>query len=519
MRLQLLFLLSLLTCSLISQDKLLDNDPTLSHAEFNVAMNPLDSNNIIVASMHGFGDVSESYLTIYYSSDFGNTWDISLFNGNHGEAGSGDPVLSFNEKGEAILINLVATDEFDVIVYLARSIDGGKTWTKEYEGMGNFVDKPWLAIDNGANSPNRGNIYIPIVDFSGLELIRLDSTFQLKGVNSIPDGDQIPSVVINETTGDVFVSNLTLDDPNVFYCQQFTDGGNQLVHSTVISSTPDYTFNLSDISTRYQPSPYLAIDNSGGPYNGRLYFTYTGSEATNPEYFNIYITYSDDDGLTWSSPSVIHSDQTEEVQQFYSSNHVTDQGLVLVDWYDRSNFEPKSQMTDFFMGISRDGGETFSELQLNSEPMDFAVAAGAGSGFGIGEYHQMVATDHTAISFWSDGRENNGDLNLYYAKVDLQSGMSNVLESGIITPSIYISDIYPNPVRNNLGFKVTLENNEKLGWSTHSADGKLIRTTALQSYGSGEHDFNIDVDFPSGIYTLSVSNTDYRLRTQKFYKE
>jgi len=122
---------------------------------------------------------------------------------------------------------------------------------------------------------------------------------------------------------------------------------------------------------------------------------YTASEEENPDYFNVYLQYSDDNGENWSPRIRVHEDETDGVQQFYSSLFVNDQGVLIMDWYDRSNYDNSNQLTDFIMGISYDGGETFYQMQLNSAPMDFGIASIAGYYFGIGEYHQCVASRHT----------------------------------------------------------------------------------------------------------------------------
>ncbi len=520
MRYQIILLLTLVTLQAYGQDNIL-RDTDLSQAEFSVAMNPLDSNNIVLVTMHGFDDVSDSYFSIYFSNDFGRSWNISEFDGFDEDlyVGAGDPVIKFDAQGAAILTGLAATVGFDIISIVYKSVDGGLTWTTEYTGTNTSVDKPWLAIDNGRSSPHSGNVYIPIVDIFNVNLTRLDNSLTLVGTTPFPEGDQIPSVVINESTGDVFTSVITLDNPNVFYCQQWQDGGRTLVHSTVIDSTFDFTFNAPDVSQRYQPTPYLAIDNSGGPYDGRLYFSFTASEENNPRYFNVHLAWSDDNGLTWTSAKPVHSDLREEVQQFYSSSYVTDDGTLILDWYDRTNYEPGSSLTDFYMGISYDGGESFNELQLNSEPMDFNLVSQAGFGFGIGEYHGLVSTNTTAISFWSDGRGTEANQNIYYARVNLRDGVSSVAEYGMINPDIHISDIYPNPVENEISLPFSTEQTKDISWQIVSAEGKILYQDPAQSYSAGLHQLDLEVELPTGVYALVVRSEGWLVRSQVFVAE
>jgi len=62
--------------------------------------------------------------------------------------------------------------------------------------------------------------------------------------------------------------------------------------------------------------------------------------------------------------------------------------------------------------------------------MDWQFANEVENGFGIGEYHQLVATDNTVFAFWADGRTNDEDLNIYMAKVSLNDIELGVEELG-----------------------------------------------------------------------------------------
>lgn len=503
---------------LFSQDRLL-NSNELAEAEFTVAMNPMDNSNIILATMHDFYDISDSYLTIYHSNDFGETWEISDFQGKRpGDDGAGDPVLAFDAEGKAYLVNLVVSNYYEVNFILSSSVDGGRTWETEYVYPDPEVDKPWLAIDTHRGSLHKNHKYIPLAAFDGVKMIVLDEQNELVSDEVVPIGDQIPSVVTG-LGGDVFVSTITLNDPNEFNAFQYTSRGDSLEHSSFISSTPDYTFDADDISTRFQPSPYLARDNSEGPYAGRLYFAYTGSESDDPTYFNVLLTYSDDDGRSWTTPKIVHTDQNPGVQQYYSSIFVNADGVLLIDWYDRSKHSPATQNTNFFLGISKDGGETFTQLQLNSEPMDFANITD-GYHFGVGEYHQVVADKETAISFWSDGRTNDGDLDIYFSKVDISTGMVNVQQHGVVNPNITISQPYPNPVSDEINIDIELEKKMSLSYEITSVDGKMIMHKSENSFNAGAHRLVESVaELSSGSYSVTFRTEGRLVRSMLFLKK
>ncbi len=507
-----LIVVFLSSLSLFSQETIVE-DASNPEAEFHVAINPLDSNNIVLATQHDFGGVRN--ITIYYTNDFGTTWNTSNYHGfSAGYIAGGDAVLSFDAAGNVLLVNLAATST-DLSTLLSKSTDGGATWSLVSTIVTGFPDKPWLAIDRYSTSPYLDNIYIPLVE-NNLNFYTLDGTYQTTNSLVIPDGDHLPSVVVKKD-GTVFTSSVGLNSSNIIYVQQYSNGGSNLVHSTQVVTFPDYTFNAPDISLRFQPTAYLAIDNSGGSYDGRLYLSYTASESNNPDYFNVFLTFSDDNGLNWSPPSIVHSNQQDQVQQFYSSMYVNDIGILVLDWYDRKNYTNTNKLTDFFLGVSYDGGTSFTEIQLNTTPSDFDFVIPSSGDFGIGEYHQLVATNSTAVAFWSDGRTNDGDLNIYMAKVNLASAV-NVEELSLISNKITISPLYPQPVVNNVYSDIEIKETTNIKYQVLNNSGQVLKSTDWVEYQTGKHKLEFNFDLSAGVYFVTVA-TDYGyFKTMKFVK-
>ena len=337
--------------ALFGQDVLVADEEE-PEAEFSVAMNPLDTNNIILTTMIGFGESLTGDLRIYYTYDGGDTWGLSDFTGIlEGYQGAGDPVLAFDREGNALLVNLSITNDVSMVnTLLSKTTDGGATWELVSELATGFTDKPWIFIDNSEVSPFKDNIYIPLVA-DEISLYTINNDYETVNIQEIPDGDALPSVVLGKN-GDVFTSTLGLGVDNKIFVQYYTEAGTVLEHSTEVVNFPDYTFNAPTISDRFQPSQYLAMDNSGGLYDGRLYLAYTASEQINPTFFDVFLTYSDDKGESWSTPNIVHNDNVDNVQQFYSSTYVNNEGIEIMHWYDRRNHEASTRLTDFYMGIS-----------------------------------------------------------------------------------------------------------------------------------------------------------------------
>jgi len=123
-----------------------------------------------------------------------------------------------------------------------------------------------------------------------------------------------------------------------------------------------------------------------------------------------------------------------------------------------------------------------------------------------------VATQHYAIPFWCDGRLNNGDLNVYCAKVPLKE--DNVAVDEIYPIFDNFMTIQPNPIKNNL-LIVSFNNNDsqKIAYSIYNIEGKqIIKGETNSSF------LEIDLSkFPDGTYFIH-SQKEGQYKILKFQK-
>ncbi len=550
-------------------EKLVYDNEKGSESELFVAINPLDSNNIVVSSIHfSYNQLTDQPMSIstYYSKDFGNSWQKSNFNGIvHDEfltVGGGDPVLVFDADGNlhltyillalTDLINFKATE----FIYHAISKDGGETWnskpyfksskfsTSSLEGIDRFLDKQWMVSDLTGSSYH-GNVYLGYVDFFAGDTI-LDPSMNIK-IDILHPGDtsfvynpvkltpdsfkfvQFTSVDLDRE-GNLYIGFVgSLDSIDYyFYNIVSTDGGETFSNPRKISKFyyPGFTFgstksNIIGIQDRYFPSPYIALDNSEGSSSGRIYATWTapGIDTVEITGSDIYLCYSDDKGLNWTDPIIVNNDSLKNSDQFYSNLIVNSNGIPILCFYDKRQDTINNYNADYYIAYSlnTENPEFNVQYPLTSQSSDFSKIGNKTQGFGIGEYNKTISTGNFAIPFWSDGRKNTGDVNIYMALIPLDGNeyTTGIYEINLVSDKISVSDIYPNPTNGNFSVKVNLKEASKLSFDLFDLNGKKIFYKKYDNPLNGTQIFNLKVNnIKKGIYILKI-NSDFGFISKK----
>jgi len=116
--------------------------------------------------------------------------------------------------------------------------------------------------------------------------------------------------------------------------------------------------------------PWLAVDTSGGPLDGRLYTTFETTPFADipPE---VYAKYSDDHGATWS-PSVRVDDGIYTTQWNARARPVLDDRGALDIVYDRAPitatpYLPYDGPIELVLARSTDGGHTFTRTVIDTD--------------------------------------------------------------------------------------------------------------------------------------------------------
>ena len=442
---------SFLNVNMIAQE----NDQLPAQNESSIAINPLNPANMIGSAVDYRGNSS---TWAYYSNDSGRTWkNITLGAARPGWRSSNDPSVCFDHKGKGYLcyggFNRQGNAQFgENGVFISSTTDGGATWSMRHTAViihtgqqtadSAFEDKYYVHADTAASSPHRGHLYIP-----WKRVINRDSSTTIVITKSTDEGatwstpvavsDRFPGTSEATTFGQSFPLARTGPDGSVHVVwnsgtesslryARSTDGGATWTAPRVL-----HTYNPFGVKSvvsgqsnsrvkgvvRAECYPTLAIDNTGGPRNGWMYLTWA---ADNP-YPNVYFSRSTDNGNTWSTPVIAHSDTTND--QFWSWITLDPTNGDVAIMYSDSREDPNNILVHTYVSWSTDGGSTWLDRRVGDGINDLRRNPFDGNTF-AGDYSGCDMRDGVVYPSWVDMRNtfvNSADNDVYTARVDTRA--------------------------------------------------------------------------------------------------
>lgn len=142
------------------------SNPFQSRSESDIAINPLDDQNIVGTSKKFYNPQKYHFVTgVYSTQDGGKNWYESTLQLKAGWESLTDPVVCFDNNGVAMLfVSPNIYNDQDVMlgqgIYLYRSHDGGRTWDEpKVISDKETDDKEWATVDSRSSSPFKGRRY------------------------------------------------------------------------------------------------------------------------------------------------------------------------------------------------------------------------------------------------------------------------------------------------------------------------------------------------------------------------
>ncbi len=423
-----------------------------NESEEAIAVNPTNPKNIVMIS-----NIQEGTAGLFKSVSFdgGKTWTGQII-ANFDNLGDGccDPSLSFDEFGNLFFTYLynveiqvpvaLSTDgglTFRVVANIARPANTNPNAAGGERGLFRFVDQPTITAAKGevwmvfnAGGPMYA-VGAPVAglgrvgDFSVRESIPGTNNCTYGDVSIGPNGQVMQVCSLTESGqggGKVFVNV----DPDGLGPAGF--GDRIFVTETHVGG---YDFIPAQPDRSIDAETGLAWDRTKGPHSGRVYLVYTFEVKNESNNTDIFVRYSDDNGLTWSPGVRVNDDRTTNSQFLPKIALDPTSGNLAVVWYDARADAGTGGAGDtngianddaqFWGAFSTDGGSTFTpNLQISAGTSNSHASH---NGTDYGDYSGLSFYGGVAHPAWSDNSNSTGNnpdgslfkLDIYTASVSV----------------------------------------------------------------------------------------------------
>ncbi len=390
-----------------------------TQSENSIFVNPNNTDHVLQSNNSTQNPVGQLYgANYFFSLDFGQTWGGSVQGA--GGANSGDPTTAINLNGRQF-VGYIHSNGGQGVSYS----DNGTSWTPVLcanASGGGLLDKNHMWIDNSPTSPYVGNLYNAWTDFYGpndtdIEIMRSTNagvswTGKQNISSAVNAGSHNQGVNIQTgPNGEVYVVWSIYDswpsDEKALGFAKSTNGGVTYTPATrIINNTRGIRTSTVGKNHRVNSFPSMAVDISGGSYNGNIYIVWsnigvpgvnTGTSA------DIYMIRSADQGQTWSTPIKVNQDPTGLGKKHYFPWITCDPetGALSVVYYDDRN--TTSTKCEVWCSNSFDGGDTWEDFRVSDVDFTPAPIAGLAGGY-MGDYLGIAARGAKVYPVWTDNR-------------------------------------------------------------------------------------------------------------------
>jgi hypothetical protein len=386
----------------------------------------------------GSNEIFRLPMRAYFSSNGGKAWgasDVPLppAKGANGIDFGSDPTLAFDTRGNLFYGSIVVffgngAGINGTELSVARSTDGGRTWTPNFFGFSggsdHFNDKPMITTDRSQNSPFRDRVYLAWDAASGgsatgggvLVATSKDTGASFSVVRADDPsgpGRAIGAVPFTGPNGELYVAWNDYRANTIALSASHDGGSTFVVHSIVSGKNLAFDAGIpAEFSRRALVYPACDADRTGGVHRGRMYCSWmdTGTMGT-----DILLSISDNGGVNWSVPRPVGDRlgySLDRFNQWLAVDPVT--AAVVISFYDtRNDATGQRYGTDIYLARSADGGATFapdvrvSTATSNEHDCNGVFPCSAiDYGNQQGDYSGVASYDGIAHPIWTDSRVN-----------------------------------------------------------------------------------------------------------------
>jgi hypothetical protein len=513
----------------MSTDVCLWNETGVTESENSVFIDP-DNAQYILNSNNS--EQSGSFFGSNYiiSSNAGQTWSGSKQGA--GGANSGDPTTAIGRNGRRYVGYITNIDKGQGVAWS----DNGTTWTPVTvltgPGYPDILDKNHMMIDNRISGTYAGYLYDAWTRFETGHVNDTDIEYSRStnfGVswsgltnisNAIAAGSHNQGVNIQTgPAGQVYAVWSVYDDwgPGLYYedaigFARSTNGGSSFTAATRIHNNikgvRSWAFNTAvGKNMRVNSFPVMAVDVSGGSYNGYIYIAWSnvGVPGTNSgTNVSVYCMRSTDGGTTWGTPVRVNQGySTDGYASFFpwiTCDPVT--GKLYCIFYDDRKLGTTSTACEVWVAYSENGGLTWSDFRVGDVSFTPAPIAGLADDY-FGDYIGITARDNWVYPCWTDNR--SGRALTYVSPIHFTNFC--IASGGC---SEYISNVQIGSINNSSSCE-GYQNFTNLSTSIPVNSSSALTITNGTPYGSDQCgvwvDWNNDGDFSDANEQHAVGGT------------
>jgi hypothetical protein len=303
--------------------------------------------------------------------------------------------------------------------YIYTSTNNGNTWTSPVLSVsGN--DRNTIGAELTGTGPYANYLYAAITpgNFARSTNEGVSWTTTFSSSNNVP-GVMIAVGPNGSTNGGcvIYVTNTGSTVPVVYNFHRSLNGGASFTANVSSLNVAGYSGTLNAAgrlvvnNARHRPYPMIAMDNSNGPYRGRVYLVYSSNDpAGNGNKPDIFLQYSTDQASTWSTRIRVNdnANPTLSDQWFPAVWCEPITGKLYIKWYDtREN--PAAYTTGVWATYSTTGGTSFATNQRisNASWLYPCPACGANQNCYRGDYDGITSNTKVGFAVWYDPRNCN----------------------------------------------------------------------------------------------------------------
>ncbi len=477
--------------------------------EPSIWINPKNTNNIVAGA-------NISY--VFHSMDGGLTWSVDNLTSPYGVWG--DPCIFTDTAGNFYYVHLsyppADSGHWIDRMVCQKSTDQGVTWSPgTYTGLiGNHnQDKAWAVVD-----PQTNTIYMTWTDFEEYGSANPNDSSVIRFSKSVDEGATWSSAIrISQLAGDCIDSDNTAEGAvpavgangevyvawsnrdTLFFDKSLDGGTTWMADDLVISEQPGgWDFFIPGLQ-RCNGFPITKCDLSGSAYHGTIYVNWS-DQRNGVDNTDVWISRSNDSGVTWSSPLKVNDDNLIKHQFFTWMDIDQTNGNIYIIFYDRRNYSDEN--TDVYLAYSIDGGNTFTNQKISETPFV------TNPSFFFGDYINVSAYNGKIAPIWT--RQDDVTTSVWTALIDFNTLTSETPD--FKTDHFILLQNFPNPFSNITSIEMNIDVPGIYSLSIYDLLGvKVADIVSNEFLHKGNHSLTLNssaLNLSSGTYYYSLKKGD-----------